>query len=406
MTSVHRSLGVLCAFAVLAFAPAAAAELLNINIADSTALQTLNGIGPSKAQAIIDYRTEHGPFAKIEDIMNVSGIGATTYANIQNYITVGGTPAPQPQAQVQPPPPSQPQAQTPAPFSAAPVPSLTVRITTDPRATAGAGSVFEGQAYGVEDLPIENARYVWNFGDGATAEGMSVFHTYAYPGKYTLVLVAASGMLSGRAKMVVEAVSSRVRLLAESDGSLALHNDSGAELAVGYWTLKRGSGSFAIPEGTLIAAGGGVRFSPAILGLPPGKAELFYPNGSLAAREAMSAHAEGITYLPASQVRAGARSAAPVAKADAAPEEPERLAAPVSQAAAATGSGFSTPLWGSAVGLVALITLGVAATLYGRLPLPASAAGAALSPREETVALAREFEIVDVTPVEEEDPSR
>jgi competence ComEA-like helix-hairpin-helix protein len=70
--------------------PVFAADLVNINTADSATLQTLNGIGPSKAQGIIDYRTQHGPFATIADIQNVSGIGPTTYANIKDFITVGG----------------------------------------------------------------------------------------------------------------------------------------------------------------------------------------------------------------------------------------------------------------------------------------------------------------------------
>src|SRR3990167_10132487 len=63
--------------------------LININTAGSVELETLNGIGPSKAQAIIDYRTQNGPFGSIEDINNVSGIGDVTFSNIKNFITVG-----------------------------------------------------------------------------------------------------------------------------------------------------------------------------------------------------------------------------------------------------------------------------------------------------------------------------
>src|SRR3989344_1599260 len=78
--------------AVVAWAPLLhAAALVNINTADQASLETLNGIGPSKAQAIITYRTQNGPFAAIEDIMNVSGIGTATFNNIKDYITVGGS---------------------------------------------------------------------------------------------------------------------------------------------------------------------------------------------------------------------------------------------------------------------------------------------------------------------------
>ena len=49
---------------------------------------TLPGIGEEKAKTIIAYRNEHGPFEKIEDIMNVSGIGEKLFEKIKDYITV------------------------------------------------------------------------------------------------------------------------------------------------------------------------------------------------------------------------------------------------------------------------------------------------------------------------------
>lgn len=62
---------------------------INLNTADEAALTTLAGIGPSKAQAIIVYREENGPFSSIEDIMNVQGIKEGTFAKIKDYIEVG-----------------------------------------------------------------------------------------------------------------------------------------------------------------------------------------------------------------------------------------------------------------------------------------------------------------------------
>lgn len=69
------------------------AALININTADVTLLDTLPGIGPSKAAAIMDYRAVHGPFAKIEDIQNVKGIGPSTYAGLAPLITVAAVSA-------------------------------------------------------------------------------------------------------------------------------------------------------------------------------------------------------------------------------------------------------------------------------------------------------------------------
>jgi competence protein ComEA len=61
---------------------------ININTATSEELQTLSGIGESKAQAIIDYRNTNGPFNSIEEIVNVSGISENLFAKIKENITV------------------------------------------------------------------------------------------------------------------------------------------------------------------------------------------------------------------------------------------------------------------------------------------------------------------------------
>ena len=64
-------------------------ELININTASQTELETLPGIGPTTAQKIIQYREANGPFVNIEDIINVSGIGPGTFERIKDLITVG-----------------------------------------------------------------------------------------------------------------------------------------------------------------------------------------------------------------------------------------------------------------------------------------------------------------------------
>lgn len=63
-------------------------QTVNINSASAEQLDALPGIGPSKAQAIIDYRNEHGRFSSVEDIQNVKGIKEGEFSKIKDYIRV------------------------------------------------------------------------------------------------------------------------------------------------------------------------------------------------------------------------------------------------------------------------------------------------------------------------------
>jgi competence protein ComEA len=63
-------------------------NLVNINSADSSELETLPGIGPAKSSAIIEYREKNGPFKTIEELKNISGIGEKTFEKLKDLITV------------------------------------------------------------------------------------------------------------------------------------------------------------------------------------------------------------------------------------------------------------------------------------------------------------------------------
>ena len=69
--------------------PVTLVTLVNINSATLEQLETLPEIGPITAQAIIDYRNANGPFARIEDIMDVPGIGQGKFETVKDLITVG-----------------------------------------------------------------------------------------------------------------------------------------------------------------------------------------------------------------------------------------------------------------------------------------------------------------------------
>lgn len=63
-------------------------SVIHVNTATAAELQLLPGIGPVLAQKIVEYRQNHGPFARAEDLLNVSGIGPSTLEAIQDLIRV------------------------------------------------------------------------------------------------------------------------------------------------------------------------------------------------------------------------------------------------------------------------------------------------------------------------------
>ena len=81
MKKIILSLCMLFFFAVSAMAA------VNLNTADQSALESINGIGPAKAQAIIEYRN-HEKFETVDDLMKVKGFGKKSMEKIRNEITV------------------------------------------------------------------------------------------------------------------------------------------------------------------------------------------------------------------------------------------------------------------------------------------------------------------------------
>ena len=78
---------------VRAQAPAAsvekAAPVVNLNTASAADLENLPGVGAKMAERIVEYRQKNGPFNKIEDLMNVKGIGEKNFLKLKARLTVG-----------------------------------------------------------------------------------------------------------------------------------------------------------------------------------------------------------------------------------------------------------------------------------------------------------------------------
>ena len=92
MKKVLLALLVLLSFSLSAFAA------VNLNTATQAELEGLNGIGPAKAKAIIDYRQKNGGFKSVDDLGKVTGVGPSILKKVRNDVSVGGKPVAAPAA--------------------------------------------------------------------------------------------------------------------------------------------------------------------------------------------------------------------------------------------------------------------------------------------------------------------
>jgi competence protein ComEA len=77
---------------VIALAAPFAHAALDLNTATKEQLVALSGIGPAKAQAILDYRAQHGGFKSVDELKDVKGIGAKRFEKLKPELTVGAPP--------------------------------------------------------------------------------------------------------------------------------------------------------------------------------------------------------------------------------------------------------------------------------------------------------------------------
>src|SRR3989338_2363083 len=330
---------------------------VNINTASVAELDTLPSIGEAPAPSIVEYREANGPFATMEEIMKVSGMGEGTYNSVKDHITVGSVESETPSenatssgsGETATTAPSTTESSSVAQNSSEssyvspPVPLMFAEAGDDRAVMVGADTEFHGYAYNRDREVLEGlVRFHWNFGDGTTAEGDALLHHFEYPGTYAVVLTIAQNRLATSDRIKVTAEPARLGFWTNGDGSISIRNDSGHDLNLSGWLVRSFDYTFALPEDTYVLTGATLRIPQKTIrfSATSAEAELLYPNGALAfnagdgaVTPAASGAAAPISEPAAAKPR---QSASPVSAAP--PPEPiaqERPAISLSVAAAA-----------------------------------------------------------------------
>ena len=214
------------------------------------------------------------------DASQVMTIGVQAQSNTQNTSSAAqASTTTQTQSQTTQ---TTPQTVTPPVSSYVPPPlqTLFADAGADRVEIVGADTVFRGRAYTRAQTLVENVRYVWNFGDGTTAEGESVQHHYNFPGRYAVTLTVAQDRNSGADRLIVTAEPARLGFVVHDDGSVEIVNNAGRDLDLSHWIVAKGYQRFMLPDESYLLAGASLRISQKTLAfMPDTVTELQYPNG-------------------------------------------------------------------------------------------------------------------------------
>jgi hypothetical protein len=226
----------------------------------------------------------------------------------------------------------------------------------------GADSEFDGRAFNRAKQPLsaDTVRFLWNFGDGSTADGPAVIHHFNYPGRYAVVLEVADGFDAASSEIIVTADSADLSLAALPTGSFSIKNNSSHDVDLSRWFIADGEHQFTFPEHSIILANTSMQIPVQSIGfIGDASADLFYPNGTLAV-------SAGSASVPAAASRTISTlhimRSTPVVRA--APIKSSVASDSPTNTAAVANAGLSTPLELSLAGLGGLVILGIAGVWY------------------------------------------
>ncbi len=254
-------------------------------------------------------------------------------------------------------------------------PSIKADAGENKTVIAGSLVEFKGRALGTKDEPLENVRFWWNFGDGATAEGRAALHTFSIPGTYTAGLHVSTGEYAASDYIAVSVIPNQLQIssvISGEDGYVQITNNGKTEIDLGGWILEDSSGkNFVAPVKTKIGQQAKVSFLNSVTGLfLKGGSSLVirYPNSreavrwSQAEKQLLSAPAVGAPApVHSASVNAAVSENEPIENKEYAKEDDAvREDLPVSEelAGAATGAGSSGLFFGIALAISVAASIG------------------------------------------------
>lgn len=254
----------------------------------------------------------------------------------------------------------------------------------------GVENRFEGVAYDSGGRTIEDAHFVWNFGDGSSSVGKVANHRWEYPGRYAVVLEVSRFESKASHRIIITAETANFLFEVSADGGVIIKNLSNRDVDLSSWRIADRGVSFTFSQNTIVLKGGSMRLSPFALRFNAShNAELRYPDGRIAAAAlpppiseperssdsneeesedpatsepvTQSAPAAVVTENPAEHIET-AEEVTRVSEDRAVP--PDRNTQNVAAAAMAAEESGLSPLWW--VGMLAVVLLGVAGVLASR----------------------------------------
>jgi len=227
------------------------------------------------------------------DIIGDNTTKETAQRTSSGWITATATPKAANAGFLQSQPPSQQQPdQSSAGGGSAPyippeqLPKIKAYAGEDKTVVVGASAEFRGKAFGLKNEPLDNARYLWNFGDGSSKEGQNIIYFYRYPGEYTVVLNVSSGGYSASDYALVKAAPNNIFISEVKTGLetwIELENGFKEEIDISGCQLKSGNQIFIFPQNSRIRAAANLVIPLSASGfiLYSGKSsvEFLYPGG-------------------------------------------------------------------------------------------------------------------------------